>query len=394
MPSPVSPPDSLVIRPVVNKRHIQTFITLPRHLYAGMDGYFAPLDMEQNDLLNPRKSAVFRHARIRYFLAWRGKTPVGRIAAIVDHRALEHWGEAVGSFGALDCVPEQAIVSALIKAAQAWLVQQGMQTMRGPVTLSGNGESGQMIEGQDQAPMVGMPWHPKALGGMIEAAGLHKTEDLLSYRLDLDEHTEEKFRVPGDLKIGEGRLGAISVARLSKKEVASQGEVLRQLYNDAWEEKYNFVPLQDYEMQAMIAQLKLVLKPEHYVQIDQDGVPVAMALVVPNVFDIAGDLNGSPSPLGWVRLASRLLQHRFESARVILLGVTRRLHNTMLGALLPSLAIAELLRRRHSLPYRWVELGWIQESDTRMKNLAEAIVPQPYKRHRLYEISLLTDSKE
>ncbi|GBR47763.1 hypothetical protein [Neokomagataea thailandica] len=388
VPSPISPPDSLVIRPVVNKRHIQKFITLPRRLYMGMAGYVAPLDMEQNDLLNPRKSAVFRHARIRYFMAWRGKTPVGRIAAIVDHRALEHWGQAVGSFAALDCVPEQAVVTALLAAAKAWLIQQGMQVMRGPVTLSGNGESGLMIDGQDQAPMVGMSWHPKALGKLFEAAGLVKTEDLLSYRLELDEHTEEKFRVPGDLKIGEGRLGAISVARLSRSQIASQGEVLRQLYNDAWDKKYNFVPLQDYEMAAMIAQLKLVLKPEHYVQIDQDGVPVAMALVVPNVFDIAGDLNGSPSPLGWVRLASRLLQHRFQSARVILLGVTRRLQGTMLGALLPSLAIAELLRRRHALPYRWVELGWIQESDTGMKNLAEAIVPEPYKRHRLYEVSL------
>lgn len=388
MPSPVSPPDSLVIRPVVNKRHIQTFITLPRRLYAGMAGYVAPLDMEQNDLLNPRKSAVFRHARIRYFLAWRGKTPVGRIAAIVDHRALEHWGQSVGSFGALDCVPEQAVVTALLGAAKAWLTQQGMDVMRGPVTLSGNGESGLMIDGQDQAAMVGMAWHPAALGKLFEAAGLVKTEDLLSYRLELDEHTEEKFRVPGDLKIGEGRLGTISVARLSRKQIASQGEVLRQLYNDAWDKKYNFVPLQDYEMAAMIAQLKLVLKPEHYVQIDQDGVPVAMALVVPNVFDIAGDMNGAPSPVGWVRLGVRLLQHRFQSARVILLGVTRRLQGTMLGALLPSLAIAELLRRRHTLPYRWVELGWIQESDTGMKNLAEAIVPKPYKRHRLYEMPL------
>lgn len=388
MPSPVSPPDSLVIRPVVNKRHIQTFITLPRRLYAGMAGYVAPLDMEQNDLLNPRKSAVFRHARIRYFLAWRGKTPVGRIAAIVDHRALEHWGQSVGSFGALDCVPEQAVVTALLGAAKAWLTQQGMDVMRGPVTLSGNGESGLMIDGQDQAAMVGMAWHPAALGKLFEAAGLAKTEDLLSYRLELDEHTEEKFRVPGDLKIGEGRLGTISVARLSRKQIASQGEVLRQLYNDAWDKKYNFVPLQDYEMAAMIAQLKLVLKPEHYVQIDQDGVPVAMALVVPNVFDIAGDMNGAPSPVGWVRLGVRLLQHRFQSARVILLGVTRRLQGTMLGALLPSLAIAELLRRRHTLPYRWVELGWIQESDTGMKNLAEAIVPKPYKRHRLYEMPL------
>ena len=384
MTSP-APQDDLVVRPVTTRAHLKLFITLPRRIYAGMAGFVPSLDLEQNDLLNPRKAAIFRHSSIRYFLAWRGNTPVGRIAAIVDHRAIEFWGEKIGSFGALDSVPEASVVSALLEAARHWLRLQGMERVRGPVTLSGNGESGLMIEGQDQPLMIAMPWHPKLLGHLVESAGYQRTEDLLSYRLDLSGDSDSIFRVPGDLTIGEGRLGSISLTRLSKKQIAAQGEVLRTLYNDAWSGKYNFVPLQDYEMKAMIDQLKPLLRPEHYVQIDQDGEPVAMALVVPNLYDIAGDLGGDPSPLGWIKLAARLGLHRFHSARVILLGVTRKLHGTMLGSLLPSLAISELLRRGQSLPYKWVELGWIQESDTRMKNLAEAVVPHPYKRYRLYE---------
>lgn len=33
----------------------------------------------------------------------------------------------------------------------------------------------------------------------------------------------------------------------------------------------------------MIKALRPVLRPEHFVQIDQNGAPVAMALVVPNI---------------------------------------------------------------------------------------------------------------
>nr|WP_040508354.1 hypothetical protein [Gluconobacter morbifer] len=380
-----APHDALVVRPVTTRADLRLFITLPRRLYADMPGFVAPLDMEQNDLLNPRKAAIFRHASIRYFIAWRGRTPVGRIAAIVDHRAIEHWDQKIGSFGALDAVSEKAVVTLLLETARNWLRLQGMKRMRGPVTLSGNGESGLMIEGQDQPLMIAMPWHPRLLGKLVEDAGYSPVEDLLSYKLDLDDSTESRFRIPGDLKVGEGRLGSISIKRLSKKQITEQGEVLRRLYNDAWSDKFNFVPLQDYEMQAMIHQLKPLLRPEHYVQIEQDDEPVAMALVVPNLYDIAGDLGGDPSPLGWIKLAARLGLHRFHSARVILLGVTQRLRGTMLGALLPSLAIAELMRRRHALPYKWVELGWIQQSDQGMRHLAEAIVPHPYKRYRLYE---------
>lgn len=380
-----SEPSEVVVRPVVTKQELHSFITLPRTLYQGMEGYVPSFDLEQDGLLNPDKAAIFRHADIRYFLAWRYGRPVGRIAAIMDRLAIGHWKERIGQFGALDALPEQVIVTALLEKAESWLCGQNVGKIRGPVTLSGNAETGTMIRGHHEPPMIAMPWHPPEMDSLIREAGYKKTEDLLSYRLELGDDVLERFPVPSGVKLGEGRLRNITTRSLSKKQIMMQGEILRRLYNDAWAHKYNFVPMQDYEMTEMIHQIKPLLRTEHYVQIDQDGEPVAMAMVVPNLYDIAGDLGGAPSILGWLRFAERLIFHRFTSARVILLGVTRKLHGTVLGALLPSLAITELMRRGRHLPYRWVELGWIQETDTGMRNLAESLVPEPYKIHRLYE---------
>lgn len=377
--------DVVDVRPVTKIGDLRRFITLPRRIYKGMEGFVPPLDMEQKHLLDPKTSPIFRHADIQYFLAWRNGTPVGRIAAIIDHKAIEHWKERIGQFGALDSLPESSIVSALLKAAEDWLKQRQIHYVRGPVTLSGNAETGTMVDGQLSQPTIAIPWHPKGLDELIRKAGYTKTQDLLSYRLELDDNVEERFKVPGNLKLGEGRLSSITTRSLSKKEIAAQGEVLRKLYNDAWSHKYNFVPMQDYEMVAMIEQIKPLLRPEHYVQIDQNGEPVAMAMVLPNLYDIAGDLGGNPSPLGWAKLGYRLLTHKFRSARVILLGVTSKLRGTMMGSLLPSFAIVELMRRGRSLPYKWVELGWVLENDVGMRNLAESLVPHPHKTHRLYE---------
>ncbi|MBA5727027.1 GNAT family N-acetyltransferase [Bombella mellum] len=378
------------VRPVNTRGDLRRFITLPRHIYKGMEGFVSPLDMEQRHLLSPKESPVFRHAEIQYFLAWRDGRPVGRIAAIVDHKAIEHWQEVIGQFGALDAIPEKGIVSSLLQAVEDWFRKRQISKLRGPVTLSGNAETGTMVEGQLSAPMIAIPWHPKGLDALIRESGYETAQNLLSYRLDLDSNTEERFKVPGNLRLGQGRLSSITTRDLSKKEITTQGEVLRKLYNDAWSHKYNFVPMQDYEMTAMIEQIKPLLRPEHYVQIDQNGEPVAMAMVLPNLYDIAGDLGGSPSPLGWMRLGYRLATHKFRSARVILLGVSSKMRGTMLGSLLPSLAIVELMRRGHTLPYRWVELGWVLESDTGMRNLAESLVPHPHKTHRLYEKNLLS----
>ncbi|QDH15860.1 hypothetical protein E3E11_08350 [Oecophyllibacter saccharovorans] len=383
-----APAPPIEVRPVTSQRDLQRFITLPRHLYAGLPGYVAPFDLEQRTLLDPKKASVYRHAEIQYFLAWQGNRPVGRIAAILDHRAVEHWQERIGQFGALDALPQPEIVAALLQTAEEWLKARQVTRIRGPVTLSGNGESGTMVEGQLSAPMIAMPWHPPELDGFIQRCGYETVANLLSYRLELTPETRERFKVPEGLKLGAGKLKDITTRSLSKKEIVTQGETLRRLYNDAWAHKFNFVPMQDYEMAAMIKDIKPLLRPEHYVQIDQNGEPVAMAMVLPNLYDITGDLGGTPTPLGWARFAWRLAFHRFKSARVILLGVTSKLRGTLLGALLPSLAITELMRRGQSLPYKWVELGWILETDTAMRNLAESLVPHPHKRHRLYEKTL------
>ncbi|MCQ9155093.1 hypothetical protein [Acidomonas methanolica] len=388
-----TPAATITVRPVASRKELRLFIRLPRLLYKGMAGYVAPLDLEQTDLLHPKRSGTFRHASIRYFLAWRNGAPCGRIAAIVDPIAMEAWNARTAAFGALDALPEEAIVHALLDSASDWLRGQGITAMRGPLTLGYHGESGLMISGQHEPPMIATPWHPAALGGHVESWGLKPLRDLLTYRLPLDGTTDTRHIVPAALRPGEGRLGDITVTRLSKTEIARQGEILRELYNDGWAGTFNFVPLQSYEMASLIAQLKPMLRPEHYVQIDQGGTPVAMAMAIPNIYDIAGDLGSAPSPLGWAKLGLRLLRNRFHTGRVILLGVSHKVRGTMLGALLPSLAISELLRGREALGYEAVELGWILESNTAIRNLIERLVPEPNKIHRLYEAQLAPDAE-
>lgn len=379
-------PLKVLVRPVTSRRDYKTFIKLPRIVYAGQTGYTPAFDMEQNDLFHPNRNKIYQHADVCLFIAWSGEAAVGRISAVVDYEAIKTWNKKIGWFGALDAVSDRGVIEALLKAAEAWLCRKGMHRMRGPVTLGYHGESGLMVTGQQESAMVGTPWHPPEFAAIMDALGFEQAQNLLTYRLDLTrEDLDERHAVPGALNPGEGKLGNISVSKLSKRQIAAQGEILRSLYNDGWADTYNFVPLQKYEMTTLIKQLKPILKPEHYVQIDRDGEPVAMALVVPNIYDIAGDLGGAPSPVGWLKLGARLLLHRFRSARVILLGVSKSVRGTVLGALLPSLAIAELIRRRSLLPYEFVELGWILESNLPMLNLVQRLVASPNKTHRLYE---------
>lgn len=382
----------LTIAPVTGSRQLSTFIRLPRQLYFGMSGYAPPLDMEQRTLLDPRRSAFFRHGEAQYFLAWRDGRPVGRISAQIDRLVRETspatcLTPTTGFFGALD-VETPDVVAPLVEAAAGWLRARGMTEMLGPWTLNSNGEYGTMIEGQNALPMVMMPWHPTFLGPAIDAAGLERRMDVLSYQMEMGPAAEAAHVIPSGLMIGEGRLGNLSVRRLDTANVLRDGEILRTLYNDTWRETWGFVPYAEDEMSGMIKEIRPILRKEHFVLVEQNGEPAGVALVVPNVCDVAGDLGGAPSPLGWLKLGVRLLRHEFSSARVILLGVSKSVAGTALGAMLPALLIRELMNRGHELPYKTIELGWVLETNMPMRRLIERIVPEPCKRHRAYSLSL------
>ncbi|QCE32290.1 hypothetical protein FAI41_01095 [Acetobacteraceae bacterium] len=387
----ISDSQEINVKFVSGKKDLNLFITLPQKLYAEYTDYVPALKMEQEALLHPKKNSLFRHCEHQYFIAWVDDKPVGRIAALIDHVAQEYLQTKIGYFGALDCIPDPRIVAALLKAAEDWLSTQDTKTVRGPLTLSSNGESGVMVTGQQEEIMVETPWHPPGLAELIEASGYTQTEDLLSYRLEIKTEQVQNYKIPGNLEIGAGRLKDVTIEKVSKKQIQQQAEILRDLYNDAWDAAYNFVPLQDYEMKDMLHRMKPIIHTNNYVQINKGGEALAIALVIPNVYELSAGIGSSPSLLGWVKIGWRLLRGRFKSGRVILLGVSNKIRGTVLGSLFPGLAIHELIKRE-GLPgmnFDWVELGWIRSKDRPMRNLIEdSLVPEPYKVHRLFEKEL------
>ncbi len=377
---------ALSIVPVETRGQMQRFLRLPRRIYRGLPGFVPPLDLERRGMMSPRSASFFKEGRARFFLALRGGDCVGRISAQVSPLAVLHWGDRIGMFGAIDAVDDAEVVRALVEAAADWLRGENMRAMRGPFLLSMNGEAGLLVKGQEERPMLMSPWHPAYLGPLLEAAGLAKAKDLVSYELEVGPAAEAALPV-GRMRLSESGSG-LSVRELRPDRLAEDAAIMGRLFNDAWHENWGFVPITDDDVDAMVKELKPLIRPEHLVMVERDGEPIGFALVLPNIYDVVGDLGGSPGPIGWVKLAMRLLRHRFRSGRVLLLGISASLRNTTLGAMMPSLIVAELMRRGRTMPLRTVELGWVLEDNHRMRRLIERLSPEPNKVFRIYERAL------
>lgn len=372
---------SLTIEPVRTRKTLGEFIRLPRHLYQGMPGYVAPLDLERRELIDPKKSPFFTHGEAAFWIARRDGRAVGRISAQIDILG----EEGVGLFGCFDAIDDREVVARLLAAAEDWLRARGRRLARGPVTLSINGEPGLMLDGQTEPPVTLFAWHPPYLEGHLRAAGFALAQRLLTFLLDYRTYDNERLgkatepRPRADITIRDMRLDYID----------KDAEIGRQIFNDGWKENWGFTPASEADIRALLHKFRPFLFKDSGFFVDVRGEPAAFVLGIPNVFDISADLGARPSPLGWMKFLYRVWKQRYGGYRIALIGVASKYRDTLLGARVTTTALAELRRRMSARGAETIIVGWIVESNHATIRLVETFGFRPSRTYGVYERNLI-----
>ena len=306
---------------------IDRFIRVPFALYDDDPHWVAPLIMERRDHLNARANPYFDHAEVAYWLALRGDRAVGRISAQIDHAYLERHGDACGHFGFIEGTDDPAVFKGLFAAAEGWLRERGMVRARGPFSLSINDESGLLIEGFDSPPSMMMGHAPPYYAARIEAEGYTKANDLLAYRYE----AHQTFP-PGPAAIVKRarRSNTIRLRHLNKARYQADLDIILDIFNDAWSDNWGFVPFTPAEIKHVAKSMKPLIREKLVCIIEVDGEAAAMAVSLPNLNEAIADLGGSLLPFGWAKLLWRLKVGPLRSARVLLMGVRKKYHNSPL----------------------------------------------------------------
>ncbi|HRJ68118.1 MAG TPA: hypothetical protein PK812_00800 [Beijerinckiaceae bacterium] len=373
---------SVIVAPVNSPRDLALFIDLPRLLYRGDRRYVPPLTLDRRQNLDPRKGAFFTHGEAQYWLAFRNGTPAGRISAQIDHAATASEFAGTGFFGCLDAIDDAEVVKALMHEAEAWLRARGMKRVRGPCLLSMNGEPGLLVEGQGEPPMLMVPWHPEYLLRLIEACGFGPVRDLFYFKIAIG--TAELEEVSRRLRLPKWRLN-YTIRKLDRRHPSREIDILREVYNDAWQNNWGFIPLLEADLAAFKTQLRPFMHPDYGIIVEKDGEPLGIVLMLPNLAEMSADLGHSPSPLGWLKFLWRAKMQRFSSARVILFGVKARLSRTVEGAAVAMMLVHEMvtLARRYTLPA--IEAGWVLDSNRPLIAILEQFNARRVRTLRLFE---------
>jgi hypothetical protein len=377
------PYDDLEIIPVQSKREFKKFVELPYTLYRNDPHWIAPLFLERSETLHPKKNPFYQHAQVQLFLAQRNGKPVGRISAQIDNEYEKLYGERVGHFGFFESENDPEIAKALLKAAEEFLKQNEATRSVGPFSFSINEESGFLIEGFDQPLMTMMPYNFPYYASLIEGVGYKRIKDLYAWKYEIGQIPKDAEEIAQEVSKSPG----LRIRTMDPKNFSADLKKIMEIFNSAWSNNWGFVPLTDAEVEKAAKDLKMFMDPGGAFLAEVEGIPVAMCVSIPNIYELIVGLNGKLFPFGIFKLLFRIKKKKYQSGRIMLLGVKKEYQRTLLGGL-SILLYTEIHKRCIERGIKWGELSWTLEDNKAVNMGIEFMGGRIYKRYRIYEKQL------
>ncbi len=374
---------NIAIREVSTKQSLNTFIRIPWSIYENDPNWVPPLIVERKEAFSA-KQPYFQHAVWKAWVAYQDDEPIGRISAQIDQLHQQRYGNKTGFFGLIEAPDNDEVFEMLFKVAESWLRNQGMLQIAGPFNLGINQEVGVLVDGFDTPPYIMMGHSPRYYDAAIQRCGYQPAQDLLAYELDSGTLT-----VPRVMQSLVKRSGdRVQVRYLERKDKDAELERMRDIFNDAWQNNWNFVPFTHEEFSAIGKELLMVV-PEGFIQIARmDGEDAAFIVLLPNINEVIADMNGRLLPLGWLRLLWNLKVKFPTSGRVALMGVRQKYQNTRFGPALAYMTIKGVMAAGKAKGLDHVEMSWILEHNHGVRNIIESVGGEVSKRYRMYEKEL------
>ena len=366
--------------PVRSRSQMKSFIDLPWSIYQGDPNWIPPIRPIVAKLLDPDRHPFWTSARRELFLAMRGSSPVGRIAAIVDDTYNSYHGERMGAWGFFECINDPEAAVALFSAVEKWARNEGMEFLRGPLNPSTNYEVGLLVQGFDTPPGLGMTYNPPYYVELVHFSGFKKEKDLLSYLVT------RSFQLPEwALELGKrlAEKGEITIRKPSFKDFDTELMLLNRIYNECWARNWGFVPMTVEEMRDSIKEMMPFADTDLTFFIQHRNDVVGVCFILPDISPLLKRFDGH---LG---LSALIKKYRYGSeikgVRGLIFGVKEEYRQTGVPFVAFNYLIEMAKKKEH---YQYIELGWNLEDNEAINRLYEEGGARPHKRHRIYRRDL------
>jgi GNAT superfamily N-acetyltransferase len=293
------------IKEVATLKELKSFIHFPFELYRGNPNWVPTLQFDELNTLRWDKNPAFEHCEARYWLAYRDGHIVGRVAAILNQRHIEKWGQRYMRFGWIDFIDDPMVSEALMKTVETWAKETGMVAVHGPLGFTDLDREGMLVEGFNElatlATIYNHPYYPKHM----EKLGYVKDTDWVEYEFSVPPEPNETIARIADIALRRNKLKLLEFR--NKKELLLYAKELFQLLDDEYQHLYGVVPLTEKQIKAYIDQYFGFVTPDFVPMVmDQNNRMVAFGVIMPSLSLALQKTKGQLFPFGFIYLLRAL----------------------------------------------------------------------------------------
>ena len=372
----------ITLKEVENKAELKKFVTFPFSLYKDSKYWVPPIIKDELDSFNKDINPVFKDADARFFLAYKGQTIVGRVAAIVNRLEIERQQIKKMRFGWFDFIDDPNVSKLLLEKVAEIGRENKLEFMEGPVGFSNLDKVGVLVEGFDHiGSMVTWYNHPY-YEKHYTYLGFVKEKEYMENKFPASNADPALFTKLND--IVKKRYGLKEMNFSKTKEVMPYVDEMFDLFNETYSKLSSFVPITEIQKEYFKKKYISFINPEYikFIQ-DKNEKIIAFAIVMPSYSKALQKANGTLFPFGIFHLLSA--KKNSKDAIFYLIGIHPDYQNKGVTAVIFNEYYKIFKEKGIEMCYRTPEL----EENIAIKQMWKHFSPTVYKRRRTYRKSLL-----
>lgn len=368
---------------VTTSKQRKAFVDFFYDLYRDSPYAVPYLYIAEKLTLKPGSNPAFEFCEAQCFLAYNDGKVVGRVAAIINHRANDYWKREMARFGWFDFVDDPKVSEALLLAVEKWGKGKGMTEIAGPFGFEDMDREGMLVDGFDELSSMyvnyNYPYYPKHM----DRLGYRKDNDYVEYRIKVPEVTPEKFARTAKLIKTRYHL---EERKFSHREMTKGGKAreLFNILNITYGNLYGYSQLSTEQIDTItnnyikLADLNLVTC---VVDTEKDDKMVGFGVSFPSFSEaLRHTRNGHLLPFGWWHLLKVMKWHKTPTVDLLLIGVLPEYRVKGANAIIFN----DLISWYRRYGFKYAVTGPQMETNKGVLSQWQYLESEEIRRHRIY----------
>ena len=371
---------AIQIKSVETKGDFRKFAKFANKLYKGNKYYVPAMPADDLATFDRKRNAAYEFCEAEYYLAYKDGKIVGRVAAIINHKANEAWKVKQVRFGWIDFIDDMEVSAALLDAVCKFGKKHGMTQIVGPLGFTDFDPEGMLVEGFDRLSTMALIYNHPYYPEHMKKHGYTKETGWVEYRITIpEEMPENHIRFS---EIVKERYG-LKIRKLSRRQIRKEdyGRKLFKLINETYCVLYGYSLLSDKQIDQYVdLYLSLVDTDMLTFVEDKEGELIAAGISIPSLSEALQKCNGEIFPFGWWHLLKAMFLKKPDTLDLLLIGV--RPDYQIKGV--NSLIFCDLFQNYKKMGFKYAETNANLETNAKVQAMWHPFEKELHKRRWVF----------